>query len=78
MLDIDDSLPHVYLIGCYFTFQVLERVLQECGNDIDAAIKRLNELCLGNADGNRNAEGSDVIVNLDAGMVGFHVQLSAL
>ncbi|ESW07756.1 hypothetical protein PHAVU_010G156600 [Phaseolus vulgaris] len=46
---------------------VLERVLQECGNDIDAAIKRLNELCLGNADGNRNAEGSDVIVNLDAG-----------
>lgn len=58
-----------YLIGCYFTFQVLERALQECGNDIDAAIKRLNELCLGNTDGNENSEGSDG-VNLVGGMVG--------
>ncbi|XP_014515016.1 uncharacterized protein LOC106772902 [Vigna radiata var. radiata] len=45
---------------------VLERALQECGNDIDAAIKRLNELCLGNTDGNENSEGSDG-VNLVGG-----------
>lgn len=27
-------------------FQLLERALEECGNDIDAAIKSLRELCL--------------------------------
>ena len=46
---------------------VLERALQECGNDIDAAIKRLNELCLGTADGNGIAEESEVVINLGAG-----------
>ncbi|KAL2338161.1 hypothetical protein Fmac_012607 [Flemingia macrophylla] len=45
---------------------VLERALQECGNDIDVAIKRLNELCLGTADRNENAEESEV-VNVNAG-----------
>ncbi|KAM0956985.1 hypothetical protein ACFX13_025804 [Malus domestica] len=30
--------------------QVLERALEECGNDMDAAIKRLHELCLGSAE----------------------------
>ena len=60
----------IYLIVCYFAFQVLERALQECGNDIDAAIKRLNELCLGTADRNGIAEELEVVINLDAGMVG--------
>ncbi|XP_027344683.1 uncharacterized protein LOC113857130 [Abrus precatorius] len=46
---------------------VLERALQECGNDLDAAIKRLNELCLGTAEGNGTAEESEVILNLEAG-----------
>ncbi|KAK7294075.1 hypothetical protein RJT34_16958 [Clitoria ternatea] len=46
---------------------VLERALQECGNDLDAAIKRLNELCLGTADGNGAAEEPEVIVNADTG-----------
>lgn len=32
-------------------FQLLERALEECGNDIDAAIKSLRELCL-SAEGN--------------------------
>lgn len=40
---------------------VLERALQECGNDIDAAIKRLNELCLGTVDGNGTVEESEVV-----------------
>ncbi|KAK7349131.1 hypothetical protein VNO77_06246 [Canavalia gladiata] len=46
---------------------VLERALQECGNDLDAAIQRLNELYLGTADGNGTAEELDVIINVDAG-----------
>ena len=33
-------------------FQVLERVLEECGDDIDAAIKRLNEFHIGYGDEN--------------------------
>lgn len=33
-----------------FLFQILERALQECGNDLDAAIKSLHGLCLGSAD----------------------------
>ena len=70
MIDIDDSLSLIYLVGCYVAFQVLERALQECGNDIDAAIKRLNELCLGTADRNGIAEELEVVINLDAGMVG--------
>ncbi|RDX80148.1 hypothetical protein CR513_39337, partial [Mucuna pruriens] len=46
---------------------VLERALQECGNDIDAAVKRLTELCLGTAEGNGTAEELEVVVNVDAG-----------
>lgn len=30
--------------------QILEKALEECGDDIDAAIKRLHELCLGSAE----------------------------
>lgn len=32
--------------------QIIERALQECGNDLDAAIKSLHGLCLGSADEN--------------------------
>lgn len=35
--------------------QLLEKVLEESGNDIDSAIKRLHELRLGYADGNLNS-----------------------
>ncbi|RYQ87212.1 hypothetical protein Ahy_B09g094683 isoform B [Arachis hypogaea] len=46
--------------------QVLERALQECGNDLDAAIKRLNELCLGTTHGNTGtAEEPQLEVNAD-------------
>lgn len=33
-----------------YSFQLLERALLECGNNIDTAIKRLQELHLGAAD----------------------------
>ncbi|MCI01905.1 hypothetical protein A2U01_0022934, partial [Trifolium medium] len=46
---------------------VLERALQECDNDLDAAIKSLNELYLGAAGGNfGTAEESEIDVNVDA------------
>ncbi|KAF3953575.1 hypothetical protein CMV_020999 [Castanea mollissima] len=47
----------------HMDFHILERALQECGNDLDAAIKSLHELCLGSAEGNSvSAEVSDVNV----------------
>lgn len=46
---------------------ILERALQECGNDLDAAIQRLHELCLGSAEDNSGcAEESDAIVEKGA------------
>ncbi|KAK7389513.1 hypothetical protein VNO78_24622 [Psophocarpus tetragonolobus] len=46
---------------------VLESALQECGHDVDAAIKRLNDLCLGTADGNGTIQESELLVNVQAG-----------
>lgn len=43
--------------------QVLERTLEECGDDIDAAIKRLHELCIGSSEegsGSANCVGAEV------------------
>ncbi|KAF7814384.1 ubiquitin system component CUE protein [Senna tora] len=57
--------PHME-VQVYLYIEVkllLERALQECGNDLDAAIKSLNELCLRSADGiPGSAEGSDANV----------------
>lgn len=51
-----------------FTFQILERALQECGNDLDVAIKSLHELCLESTQGNLGSpEESDV--NVEKGML---------
>ncbi|KAI3727176.1 hypothetical protein L1987_66987 [Smallanthus sonchifolius] len=41
--------------------QLLEEALEESGNDLDSAIKSLNELCLGYGDG--NSENSPVPAN---------------
>ncbi|XP_054785216.1 uncharacterized protein LOC129291734 [Prosopis cineraria] len=43
--------------------QLLERALQECGNDLDVAVKSLHDRCLGSADENSGAaEQSDANV----------------
>lgn len=48
--------------------QVLERALHECDNDLDTAIMRLNELCLGAAGGNSGAAvETEVVVNVGEG-----------
>lgn len=44
--------------------QFLEKALEECGDDIDAAIKRLHELCLG------SSEGDSVSLNHVGGQLG--------
>ncbi|CAN6570498.1 unnamed protein product [Malus baccata var. baccata] len=45
--------------------QVLERALEECGNDMDAAIKRLHELCLGSAEETSGSaeQTADIVAN---------------
>ncbi|XP_057723352.1 uncharacterized protein LOC130939249 [Arachis stenosperma] len=58
--------PHLRTLFPHMDELVLERALQECGNDLDAAIKRLNELCLGTTDENTGtAEEPQVEVNAD-------------
>ncbi|XP_058115539.1 uncharacterized protein LOC131258317 [Magnolia sinica] len=52
--------------------QLLERALEACGNDLDSAIKSLNELCLGS--GEKNLDSADS--NSDLRM-GADVQLSS-
>ena len=42
--------------------QVLERVLQDCGYDVDSAIKRLNELSIGSAASGSSAEDAGIDV----------------
>lgn len=39
---------------CY-VFQLLERALEECGYDMESAIKNLRNLCLGFTEGNTEA-----------------------
>lgn len=34
---------------CMKLFQILERALEECGNDLDAALKRLDEITMGSS-----------------------------
>nr|AFK35927.1 unknown [Lotus japonicus] len=70
-----DQLRHLFP---HMDHQVLERALQECGNDLDATIKRLNELYLGTAGGNSGtAEESEVNVNVDAGKLEDDQNVSA-
>lgn len=53
-----------------FSFQILERALQECGNDLDAAIKSLHGLCLGSADENSGTAAPQPEANVvDAGTI---------
>jgi len=46
--------------------KLLEKALEECGNDPDASIKSLHELCLGYAKGNSDS-ASDLDANLQKG-----------
>ncbi|KAK7270658.1 hypothetical protein RJT34_25972 [Clitoria ternatea] len=48
--------------------QVLERALQQCGNDLDAAIKSLHGLCLGSAD-DSSQTAPQPNPNLDTGVL---------
>ncbi|KAJ1393474.1 Ubiquitin system component Cue [Sesbania bispinosa] len=51
-LSLPTLVDHLRSLFPHMDDQVLERALQECGNDLDAAIKSLHGLCLGSADEN--------------------------
>ncbi|KAL2936331.1 Doublesex- and mab-3-related transcription factor A2 [Bienertia sinuspersici] len=46
--------------------QLLDQALEECGDDIDAAIKRLHELCLGSSEENKDSS-NHVEVHVEQG-----------
>ncbi|KAE9602302.1 hypothetical protein Lalb_Chr12g0198141 [Lupinus albus] len=47
--------------------QLLEQALEECGSDLDSAIRRLHEICLGSGSLHHNSLDSDhVPVDLNA------------
>ncbi|OIW19217.1 hypothetical protein TanjilG_20342 [Lupinus angustifolius] len=58
-------IDHLRNLFPHMDHHLYERALQESDYDLDAAVKRLNELCLGTADGNSGtAEGSNITVNV--------------
>ncbi|XVF86426.1 hypothetical protein PTKIN_Ptkin18bG0039000 [Pterospermum kingtungense] len=50
-------LDHLQELFPHMDPALLERALEECGNDIDIAIKRLQELCLGAAEATEERSG---------------------
>lgn len=56
--------------------QLIEQALEECGDDIDAAIKRLHELCLGSSDDNPGS-GNDVEAHAEQGGLAADKQATA-
>ncbi|KNA07560.1 hypothetical protein SOVF_170670 [Spinacia oleracea] len=46
--------------------QLLEKTLEECGDDIDAAVKRLHELCLGSSE-EKSASVNHVVARVEQG-----------
>lgn len=54
MLDSLNGLTNHFVIT-----QLLERALEACGNDLDSAIKSLNELRLGSADNKPDSMGTN-------------------
>ncbi|WRX28046.1 Ubiquitin system component CUE - like 2 [Theobroma cacao] len=51
------SLAHLEALFPHMDPELLERALLECGNDIDTAVKRLQELCLGAAEATGERSG---------------------
>ncbi|XP_004486658.1 uncharacterized protein [Cicer arietinum] len=51
-LSLPTLIDHLRSLFPHMEDQIIERALQECGNDLDAAIKSLHGLCLGSADEN--------------------------
>ncbi|CAJ1955048.1 unnamed protein product [Sphenostylis stenocarpa] len=51
-LSFPSLIDHLRPLFPHMDDQILEKALQDCGNDLDAAIKSLHGLCLGSADDN--------------------------
>ncbi|KAJ4950751.1 hypothetical protein NE237_027583 [Protea cynaroides] len=61
-----DNLNHLRAIFPDMDDQLLERALEECGNDLDYAIKSLNELRLGSTDRELGSAVGKPAPNIDA------------
>ncbi|KAK7325259.1 hypothetical protein VNO77_29418 [Canavalia gladiata] len=66
-LSLPTLLDHLRPLFPLMDDQVLERALQECGNDLDAAIKSLHGLCLGSADDNSETAAPQHEPSVDTG-----------
>ncbi|KAK7255217.1 hypothetical protein RIF29_28622 [Crotalaria pallida] len=63
-------LDHLRNLFPHMDHLLLERALQECDNDLDAAVKRLSELCLGTDGNSETAEESVAGVNVHSAKLG--------
>lgn len=54
-------------MSALFCKQLLEKTLEECGDDIDAAVKRLHELCLGSSE-EKSASVNHVVARVEQGL----------
>uniref|UniRef100_A0A2N9GYU0 CUE domain-containing protein n=1 Tax=Fagus sylvatica TaxID=28930 RepID=A0A2N9GYU0_FAGSY len=61
-----DLIQHLRAIFPHMDHKLLERALEECGNDIDSAIRSLNELRLGSTDNNLGSAAATSDVTLEA------------
>ncbi|KAE9600531.1 hypothetical protein Lal_00045834 [Lupinus albus] len=69
-------LDHLRSLFPHMDDQILEKALQQCGNDLDAAIKSLHGLCLDNNNGNsENVHQPDP--NVNAGVLEDNGDVSA-
>lgn len=62
----DESILENFLIALKLIFQLLERALEECGDDLDLAIRSLNQLHLGYNDRNLGNASNSSDVALEA------------
>lgn len=62
----DESILEYFLIALKLIFQLLERALEECGDDLDLAIRSLNQLHLGYNDRNLGNASNSSDVALEA------------
>uniref|UniRef100_M1CS11 CUE domain-containing protein n=1 Tax=Solanum tuberosum TaxID=4113 RepID=M1CS11_SOLTU len=67
------SIDHLRALFPDVDCQFLEKALEECGNDLDVAIKRLHELHLSHAHG-KSVSASEADGEMDGGMYKCYVR----
>ena len=62
---------YLKLMLLHIISQILERAPEECNNDLDSVIKKLNELCSGPAE-EKSASVEELGVSADQGMLLYY------